>query len=405
MIKLIVRGIGFALTLSLIAGAARAELVKDMYEAEVVVADQSAAELGRAAGQGLSDVLVKVSGTTEVLSNPTITKALGDARNRVESYSYHKGPGVPPQTSVKLSFEGAYVTGLVVGAGVPIWTANRPIVLVWLVVEDAAGRVFPNAATAPALMAAVQSEFARRGVPIQLPAHDAADAAALTPEQAWNLDDPALVPASARYQLRDILVGRVSLLEGGAAAGEWSFLQGDNPVRRTSNVASEGLFVRDGAALVAETLAARYAAVASSSGGIVTLAVSGLTSYADYSAVVKWLEGLELVERADVAAVRGDTVTLNLKAKAGAAQLASIIELNKRLVPVPAVGPGLARPGLDGPGLADPGLNPGTAGPVPPVDSGLAGPGLSDPGIPGPVPAVGSALAGPGPELNYQWQK
>jgi hypothetical protein len=194
-------------------------------------------------------------------------------------------------------------------------------------------------------MAAVQSEFARRGVPIQLPLHDAADSAALTPDQAWNLDDPALVPASARYQLRDILVGRVSLLEGGGVTGEWSFLQGDNRVRRTSTVASEELFVRDGAALVAETLAARYAVAASSTGGTVSLAVSGVTTYADYAAVLTWLEGLELIERANVASVRGDTVTLNLKAKAGAAQLAAIIELNQRLVPIPAVGPGLAGPG------------------------------------------------------------
>jgi len=380
LIKHIVRGIGFALALSSLAGAARAELVQDLYEAEVAVADQSAAELGRAARQGLSDVLVKVSGSTQVLSNPTISKALGDARNRVQQYSYHKGPGVPPQTSVELSFDGAYVTGLVVGAGAPIWTANRPAVLVWLVVEDAAGRAFLNAATAPALMAAVQGEFARRGVPIQLPTYDAADSAALTPEQAWNLDDPALVPASARYQLRDILVGRVSLLEGGGATGEWSFLQGDNRVQRTSTVASEELFVRDGAALVAETLAARYAVAASSAGGKVTLAVSGVTTYADYAALISWLEGLELVERADVASVRGDTLTLNLKAKAGAAQLASIIELNRRLIPIPAVGPG-----LDGPGLA--------------------GPGPVGPGVASPVPAVAPGPAGPGPELSYQWQK
>jgi len=390
LIKHIVRGVAFALALSSLAGAARAELVQDLYEAEVAVADQSAAELGRAARQGLSDVLVKVSGSTQVLSNPTISKALGDARNRVQQYSYDKGPGVPPQTSVKLSFDGAYVTGLVVGAGAPIWTANRPAVLVWLVVEDAAGRAFLNAAAAPALMAAVQGEFARRGVPIQLPTYDAADSAALTPEQAWNLDDPALVPASARYQLRDILVGRVSLLEGGGATGEWSFLQGDNRVQRTSTVASEELFVRDGAALVAETLAARYAVAASSAGGKVTLAVSGVTTYADYAALISWLEGLELVERADVASVRGDTLTLNLKAKAGAAQLASIIELNRRLIPIPAVGPGLDGPGLDGPGLDGP---------------GLAGPGPVGPGVAGPVPAVAPGPAGPGPELSYQWQK
>jgi hypothetical protein len=132
-------------------------------------------------------------------------------------------------------------------------------------------------------------------------------------------------------------------------------------------------------------LAARYAVAASSAGGKVTLAVSGVTTYADYAAVISWLEGLELVERADVASVRGDTLTLSLKAKAGAAQLASIIELNRRLVPIPAVGPGLDGPGLDSPGLSIP-------GPV-------------GPGVAGPVPAVAPGPVGPGPELSYQWQK
>ena len=342
MIKHIMCGIGCALALMSLAGAARAEVVQDLYAAEVAVADQSSAELSRAARQGLSEVIVKVSGSEQVLRNPAIASALGDARNRVEQYSYSSGPGVPPQTYVKLAFDNAYITGLVVGAGAPIWTANRPAVLVWLVAEDAAGRVFVNAVAAPAMDAALRKEFARRGVPIQLPLHDAADAAALSPDQAWSLDDPALVLASARYQLQDVLVGRVSLLEGGGATGEWNFLQGENQNRRTSTAATEELFLRDGAALVAEALAARYSVAASGSEGKVTLAVSGVTAYADYAAIITWLEGLELIERANVDSVRGDTITLSLQAKAGAAQLAAIIELNKRLLPIPlpAGGPG-----------------------------------------------------------------
>ncbi|MDH4040052.1 MAG: DUF2066 domain-containing protein [Gammaproteobacteria bacterium] len=340
MIKHIARGLGFALLLLSVAGAARAEMVRDLYSAEVPVADQSATELARASRLALSEVLVKVSGSEEVLRNPAISAALGEARNRVERYSYSEGPGVPPPLEVNLRFDSAYITDLVIGAGAPIWNANRPVVLVWLVIEDAAGRQFANTDTSPALVAALRKEFDRRGVPLQLPLYDVADSAALTPDQAWNPEDPALALASARYNLQDVVAGRVSLLESGAVAGEWSFRHGEDQLRRPSTAASEELFLRDGAALVAEAMAARYAVAASASDGDITVAVSGVTTYADYAAVISWLEKLELVDRADIEAVRGDTITLRLQAKAGAVQLASLIELNKQLVPLPAGGPG-----------------------------------------------------------------
>jgi hypothetical protein len=340
LIKQIVRGMGVVLVLLWVAGPVRAEVVPDMYSAEVPVADQSAKELSRAARLALSEVLVKVSGSEQVLRNPAISGALGEARNRVERYAYSSGPGVPPQLSVKLQFDGAYITSLVIGAGAPIWNANRPVVLVWLVIEDAAGRMFVNADTAPALLATLRKEFARRGVPVQQPLYDAVDSAALTPDQAWNPDDPAVLLASGRYQSQDVLVGRMSLLASGGVAGEWSLRHGEDEIRRSATAANEELFLREGAGFVAEAMAARYAVAASASDGDLTMSVSGVTAYADYAAVLTWLESLELIELANVASVQGDTITLRLKAKADATQLATIIELNKRLVPIPAVGPG-----------------------------------------------------------------
>ena len=63
--------------------------------------------------------------------------------------------------------------------------------------------------------------------------------------------------------------------------------------------------------------------------------MTGVTAYADYAAVISTLERLELVERADVESVHGDKITLRLQAKADAAQLATIIETNQRLIPLP----------------------------------------------------------------------
>ena len=60
-----------------------------------------------------------------------------------------------------------------------------------------------------------------------------------------------------------------------------------------------------------------------------------MSSYADYAAIVKWLEGLELVDHANIEQVQGDRIELRLQAQADAAQLAATIELNDRLLPLP----------------------------------------------------------------------
>ena len=346
MIKLYLRRLGFALLLALAAGTVRAELVRDLYSAEVEISDQSAAELARASRVALSEVLVKVSGSADVLSNPAIAQAIGEARNHVQRYAYVDAAQAGKGPAVQVVFDSNYVTGLVIDAGAPLWTANRPLVLVWLVEDDAAGRQFVSSDTAPGQLAYLQQAFARRGVPVQFPLYDLVDRTALSLDQAWSLDALALTGASSRYHLDDTLAGRFARLSSGVV-GEWSFLRGEERVTRSVTAADEDEFLQAGVALAAEAMAARYAVAASASAGGLTMTVSGVSSYADYAAVVSWMEGLELVDHADVVRVRGNSITLQLRAQADATQLATIIELNKRLVPAPLASPGSPQTGLN----------------------------------------------------------
>ena len=343
MIKLFVRYFGFALVLLLFTGAVRAEIIRDMYSAEVPVADQSPAELARASRLALSEVLVKVSGSVEVLGNPVVTASLGGARDRLQRYAYSRDPDTPGALLVKMLFDSAYITQLAIDAGLPLWTANRPVALLWLVEEGAGGRQYINVETEPALVTALRGEFSRRGVPLQLPLYDLSDTAALSPNQAWSLDGAALLEASSRYNLENVLAGRFARLSSGQVAGEWVYLREDERVARSVTVENEELFLREGVALVAEAMAARYAVAATANDGGLTMSVAGVVGYADYAAIVAWLEELELVERANVEKVEGDSILLRLQAQADATQLATIIELNKRLIPLPETISGAGR--------------------------------------------------------------
>jgi hypothetical protein len=314
-----------------------------MYSAQVPVADQSSAELVRASRLGLSEVLVKVCGSVEVLGNPLVKEALGGARDRLQRYAYSRDADAQGSLLVTMLFDSAYVTQLVIEAGLPLWTANRPLVLLWLVQEDSGGRQYVNVETAPALVTSLRGEFSRRGVPLQLPLYDLADTAALSPNQAWSLDGAGLLAASARYNLENVLAGRFARLSTGKVAGEWVYLREDERITRSVTAENEEGFLREGAALVAEAMAARYAVAATANDGGLTMSVSGVIGYADYAAIVAWLEGLELVERANIEKIEGDAILLRLQAQADAAQLATIIELNKRLVQLPDVISGPAR--------------------------------------------------------------
>ncbi|WP_187275954.1 DUF2066 domain-containing protein [Parahaliea aestuarii] len=328
--------LGFVLVVPL---GARAEVVKDLYTGQAPVTDRSQEELARAAREALSQVLVKVSGSTEVLSLPGIPAALRGAVSQAQQFSYARTDNPEEPLAARFEFSQRWVSGLLSEAGAPLWTANRPSVLLWLVQDSPEGRQFVNRETAPDLVRQLEADFRARGVPLRFPLFDLADAAALSPQQAWSLGEVALRQASSRYRSDDILAGRLSELSGGQWLGDWAYFSDQDRLDRSASPESREAFLSAGAALVAETMAARYAVAAGTAPASGTaMTVSNVRSYADYAAIVSWLEGLEPVEQARVEHIGGDRLQLRLSAQADASQLASLIQLNKRLVPAAAPG-------------------------------------------------------------------
>ena len=133
--------------LLVVCNAFPAELVRDLYVADVPVANRGETELARAAEEGLAQVLVKVSGSVDVLARPEVAGALQSARARVQQYSYNRIDNGDAALSARVEFDPAQVRDLLLSAGAPIWTATRPAVLVWLVVEEAGQRSFVRGRT------------------------------------------------------------------------------------------------------------------------------------------------------------------------------------------------------------------------------------------------------------------
>jgi uncharacterized protein len=332
-----------AMLLLVVYNAHSAELVRDLYVAEMSVADRTEVELARAAGAGLAEVLVKVSGTAEVLQLPALSAALKDARAKVLQYSYHRIDAGDAALSARVEFDPAQVRELLLSAGAPIWTATRPAVLVWLVVEEAGERRFVSPSSHPQLAAELAEGFRRRGVPLRFPLFDIADAAALDATDAWQLSTSAIESASSRYRTSEVLAGRMAVFAAGDSAGDWAYFsvqsRRDLSVPRTE----AAQFLQAGVNQVVGDMALRYAIGGGAEvNDALLLRVGGIGSYADYAAVVSWLKGLEPIRQTQVTSLQNETLTLSVTAVADAGQLASIIELNTRMQPVvSSVGGGL----------------------------------------------------------------
>ncbi len=316
---------------------ASADVARDLYSASVPVADQSDASLTGAARQALEEVLIKVTGTSDVLNSAAIAPVVKEARAHVQQYAYARRGPSGEELQVRFEFDPAWVNSQVIEAGIPLWTANRPGVLLWLVLEDGQGRHFVNSETSPEKVAQVREAFKRRGVPVQLPLFDLSDSAAISPDDVWRLDETALRAASSRYGVQHIMSGRVVSLESGNFAGDWSYLALDERMDRALTVPAFDDFVGAGVALIADDMAARYAVAASapSDRGVVVW-ITGVHAYADYAALVGWLQRLELVDIAMPERIVGDRLELRLQTRVSTAQLATLFELNQSLQPVDA---------------------------------------------------------------------
>ena len=93
---------------------ARAVIVQDLYAAEVPVASQSSQALDSGAEAALAEVLVKVSGSAELLRSPAIRSALGEARSHVQQYSFRRAKSPGGELTGRFEFDGGYVTSLVI---------------------------------------------------------------------------------------------------------------------------------------------------------------------------------------------------------------------------------------------------------------------------------------------------
>ena len=315
-----------------------------LYDVEVAVSSQ--AERQRAARAGLRELLVRITGLSELPPNAEIRAALLEPEEYYGRFEFSTRPqpqsaqasgtvdnDTPERMFVALHYEPATVLALLRRAALPVWGADRPTVLAWIAVEEEGVRRIVSASSGDELVGAMRRRARLRGLEVSLPVMDIADHA-VTPATVWGRFWEAVESASPRYNADLIVLGRVARRADGSWVSDWetrsAVVTGDSHGRATA--AAEA--VAAGVDAVADALADRFAV-----GGrldAITVIIRGASTIAAYASVLDYLRSREYIEHMEVKALARDVLTLHLHSRSSVAQLEELLSMGSPLATVPA---------------------------------------------------------------------
>jgi len=208
------------------AGAANASQVVSLYDADILVADESTGTREQAFQQGLDEVFIRIAGDSVVmdkLKRPTPSRY-------VRQFSYEPVPnplpdkqGVIQTHRLKIQYNGSLMQKYLLDNGFPVWGEHRPDLVIWLAVRDGTNEYVLKDSDQSQLKAAIDTALTRRGVPERWPLYDATDRKILSvADIRGGFKDP-VIKASQRYTRGPALTGSM-IWNGKEWQSSWSLM-------------------------------------------------------------------------------------------------------------------------------------------------------------------------------------
>lgn len=291
----------------------RADVIDWLYDVEVPVATQSSSDTRAAAARALATVLTRVTGLKVIPRNPMVTTALRNPGRFYARYRFVRKAGgakdaMDQQTVLEVGFDPRTIQDLVRSAALPIWSANRPSVLAWIVLEEDVPSLAASDDTTP-WVRTIKARSRDRGLLVQLPLMDLVDRERISGSTVSGGFSEQILGASERYGAQYVLTARI-WMDGG---GLWRGVGGLMFEGRQTNFAHEGE-TRDEVCekvldAVADELVQRFVVFGLHTEGI-SIWVSGVRSVSEYGSLLRYLQSLEFIDRVDVAEVSIDRIRI-----------------------------------------------------------------------------------------------
>jgi len=328
--------------------------VEGLYDAEVPVIDQGKDTRTEAIRQTFAEILVQVTGNSQVMQNERMSAVIEQATDYVQQYRYRplgrEGTDTvsPSARLLWVRFDASAVNKLLGEMNIPVWGRARPAILVWLAIEDKEKRQLVDA-TQKEVLETLESQAGHRGVPLVFPLMDLEDQSNLTFTDVWGNFQASIMQASSRYGTKAVLVGRV-FRKTFVWEGRWTLYEG-NQTASWELTGSLDEVLNAGINQTVNVLASRYAKVVDSSRNAITIEVRGVDSLDDYARVERYLRSLGPVTDVQVAGVYSSRAIFRLLVHGNLNDIVRVLSLSNTnpLVPIntPKQFPGPTNPTMN----------------------------------------------------------
>ncbi|WP_429174293.1 DUF2066 domain-containing protein [Aeromonas salmonicida] len=301
--------------------------VTDLYQGKA----PTSGDMVAAQSQALGDVLVKVTGKRDILTQPDVVKALAAPGDYVQHYGYQD---VGPVKFLKADFNVAKVNALISQSKFALLGPARPQMALWLVINEGERRILPDQSS-DGWASALRTQSQAMGLPVSIPLMDLDDNTAVNATDVWGRFAAPILQASQRYGAEMVVLGKLTPegdkwsidwgLYGPKAGGELAELTRGSSSGTQAEVAQH--FADELAAWLVQNYGARISGVASSQ----TLVVEGLSGIDGMITVQKMLQGMASVTKVTIGKLEGDKVTFDLSLQGDKAELIRGLQLESRL--------------------------------------------------------------------------
>lgn len=320
----------FVLFVGLLPAGVIGVTVSDLYEVEVPIKDVLPESRRPAIRTALGMVLIKLTGDRSAPGNPALLPLLQRAENYRQEFKLNV-----EELLLWVRFDEEKLDNDIRNLGIPVWGKERPLTLIWLVVNAETGRQILGMDGQPEYIAIIDKRARHRGIDIIYPLLDLEDSAKLRPSDIWGGFRQPVLEASNRYPIDAILTGSIDSPVPGIWQGQWiAYVDGESKIWETEGDLPD-IVIDDGIDGMSDFLAAKFVRSDVLEKSSVRITVADIYNADQYAETLKYLESLSPVTpQVQVSNVIEGEVTFILEAHGGCLAVSRAIVLGRRLEPI-----------------------------------------------------------------------
>lgn len=312
--------------------------VTGLYEAELPVMSQGRAERQEVTRSGLLEVLIKITGNTNIALSPGIPQLLNRSSQFVQQYRYRNVLDQATTTTpvnrqfLWVRFDKPALDSRLRDLGLAIWGRSRPSTLAWVVVSQAGGkRTLLGNDDGTDLSKIITTMYQRRGIPLRLPLLDIEDQNTIRVTDVSAGFQDTILRASQRYAPEAVLVGNVRQLTNQRWQARWRMTLAG----REYSWSREGDIdevVGFGVDNVTSVLASNFIGTNANQEGEVVVLVTDIFTLEDYSRSSQYLASLDGVMSVEPERVDERRILYKVKLLGDQQSLLQSVRLSSRSV-------------------------------------------------------------------------